>query len=211
MVDGVIYFHAQIDLTRDSKLKMEILHAAYEALSSGHVDFIESCHTIMEGLYWEDIKEDVHQHIRRYVACLMYEEESNHLARLFQSLPLLMERWEGSSMDLLTNLTIIYGKDCVLMFIDQLKMYVHSFTMHLKHIAPQESKPLFGFHGPIGTTFSDGNDHFMEDFGKNMFCLAPIQLTPNVLHYFQDFEKLMAGIKWLDGYLSYHFWREKEV
>ena len=48
MVDGVIYFLDQIYLTRDSKFKTEILHAAYEALSSGHVDFIKSYHTIME-------------------------------------------------------------------------------------------------------------------------------------------------------------------
>ena len=117
VVDGVIYFHDQIYLTRDSKLKEEILHAAYEALSSRHVDFIESYHTIMEGFYWEDLKEYLHQHIRRYVACLMYEDERNHLARLFQSLPLLMDKWEGSSMELFTNLSTIYGKYCVCMFI----------------------------------------------------------------------------------------------
>ena len=80
------------------------------------------------------------------------------------------------------------------MLIDQLTMYVHSFTIHLQHIAPQESKPLCGFHGPFGTTFSDGDDHFIEEFGQEMFFLAHIQLTPNVLHYFQDFKKLMAVI-----------------
>ena len=117
----------------------------------------------------------MHKHIRRsYVACLMYEEESNHLAMLFQSLPLLMKRWEGSSKDLFTNLPTIYGKDCVLMLIDQLTMYDHSFAIHLQHIAPQGSKPLFGFHGLFGTTFSDGIDHFLEDFGQDLFCLAHI-------------------------------------
>lgn len=131
VVDGTINFHDQIYLTRGSKLKRKILHAAYETLSSGHVDFIESYHTIMEGFYWEDLKEYVHQHIRRYVACFMYEEESKHLAKLFQSLSLLMERWEDSYMDLFTKLSTIYGKDCVLMLIYQLAMYVHSFTMHL--------------------------------------------------------------------------------
>ena len=83
----------------------------------------------MEGLYWEDLKEDVHQYIRRYAACLMYEEERNHLARLFQSLPLLMERWEDLAMDLFTNLSKIYGKDFVLMFINKLIMYVHFFIV----------------------------------------------------------------------------------
>ena len=131
MVDGFIYLHDQIYLTRYSKLKEDILHAAYEALFSGHEDSIESYLTIMERFYWENLKEDVHQHIRRYVACLMYEEESNHLARLFQSLRLLMKRWEGSSKDLFTNLPTIYGKDCVLTLIDQLTMYDHSFAIHL--------------------------------------------------------------------------------
>ena len=107
----------------------------------------------------------MHQHIKGYVTCLMHEEENNHLARLLQSLPLLMEKWEGSSMELFTNLSTIFGKDCVLMFIYQLTTYVHSFTIHFQHTAPQESKPNFGFHGPFGTTFSDGDDHFIEDLG----------------------------------------------
>ena len=53
VVDEVIYFHDQIYLTKDSKLKD--LDVAYEALFSGNVDFIDSYHTIMEGFYWENI------------------------------------------------------------------------------------------------------------------------------------------------------------
>ena len=56
VVDGVIYFHDQIYLTRDSKLKEGILHVAYEALFLEHEDSIESYHTIMEGFYWEVLK-----------------------------------------------------------------------------------------------------------------------------------------------------------
>ena len=85
-----------------------------------------------------------------------------------------MKRWEGSSKDIFTNLSTTYGKDYVLMLIDQLKMYVHYFTIQLQHIAPQESKPLCGFHGPFGTTFSDEDDHFMEDFGQDLFFLDHI-------------------------------------
>ena len=50
VVDGVIYFHDHIYLTRDSKLEEGILHAAYEALFSGHEDSIDSYLTIMEGI-----------------------------------------------------------------------------------------------------------------------------------------------------------------
>ena len=77
VVDGVIYFHDQIYLIEDSKLKKEILHVAYEAFFLGHVDSIDSYHTIMEGFYWDNLKEDVHQHIRIYVAfCFMKRKET---------------------------------------------------------------------------------------------------------------------------------------
>ena len=49
VVDGVIYFHDQIYLTRDSKLKKKILHATYEALSSGHVDLLSIITGILLG------------------------------------------------------------------------------------------------------------------------------------------------------------------
>ena len=140
----------------------------------------------------------------------MYEEEINHLARLFQSLPLFMERWEGLSMDLFTNMATTYGKDCILMFIYQLTIFFHSFTVHFHHIAPRERKYLCGFHGPFGTTFSDGDDHFMEDFGQDVFFLDHIQPTPNILYYFQDFEKLMATSKWLDGHLSHYVLKQQK-
>ena len=79
-------------MTRDSKLKEKILYAAHEALFFGRTDFIGTYHTIMEGFYWEDIKEGLLQNIRRYVSCLMNEEERNHLERLLHPFPLLIER-----------------------------------------------------------------------------------------------------------------------
>ena len=152
----------------------------------------------------------MHYHIRIYVACLMYEEESNHPSGFLQSFPLLMEKWEGSSMDLFTKLSTIYGKDCVLMFIYQITIFVHSFAIHLQHIALQESISLCGFHGPFWTTFSDGDEHFIEDVGQYMFFFDNIKPIPNILYYFQAFEKLMAVRKWLDGHLAYHILRHQE-
>ena len=95
-------------MNRDSKLKENILHTAHEALLSNHTDFIGTYETIIERFSWEGFKEDVLQNIRRYLFFLMNEEEINHLARLLHPLPLLMDRWEGSSIELFTNLPTIY-------------------------------------------------------------------------------------------------------
>ena len=43
-----------------------------------------------------------------------------------------------------------------------------------------------------------------------MFFLDHLQPTPNILYYFQAFEKLMVENKWLDGHLSHHVLRQQE-
>ena len=49
-----------------------------------------------------------------------------------------------------------------------------------------------------------------EDFWQDMFGLDHIQPTPNILYYFQAFEKLMAARRWLDGHLLYNVLRHQE-
>ena len=56
VVDGVIYSHDQIYLTRDSKLKDKLLNAAYEILLSKSTGFIRAYHTILDGFMWENFK-----------------------------------------------------------------------------------------------------------------------------------------------------------
>ena len=130
-------------MTKDSQLKKKVLHVALDSLLPGHQDFIETYQDIEERFSWEGLKEDVLQHIRRCMVFLKNEEENNHPARLLQPITFPVERWESSSMDLITSLPTVHGKGCVFLLIDQLTKYLHSFSIHLQYIAPQEGKPLF--------------------------------------------------------------------
>ena len=65
VVEGVIYSHDKIYLTRDSKLKDKLLNAIYEILLSKPTDFIREYFTILEGFMWEDFKRDMHSNLRK--------------------------------------------------------------------------------------------------------------------------------------------------
>ena len=75
VVDGVIYSHDQIYLTRDSKLKDKLLNAAYEILLSKPIGFIRACYTILDGFMWEDFKEEMHSHMRKCMEHLLVKKE----------------------------------------------------------------------------------------------------------------------------------------
>ena len=73
VVEGVIYFHDHIYLTRDSKLKEKLLNAAYEILLSKPTSFIKAYHTILDGFMWDNFKEDVHSHMSKCMDHLLVE------------------------------------------------------------------------------------------------------------------------------------------
>ena len=70
VVNGVIYFYDQIYLSKDSKLKNEILNVNYEILISKPTHFIKTCHIILEGFMWEEFKEEMHYQMRKSIVCL---------------------------------------------------------------------------------------------------------------------------------------------
>ena len=75
LIDGFIYFHDQIYLTIDSKLKDKLLYVAYEIFLSNLTRFIRAYHTILDGLMWEKFKEDMHSHMRKCMDHFLVEEE----------------------------------------------------------------------------------------------------------------------------------------
>lgn len=70
VINGVIYFHDQIYLARDSKLKDKLLYEAYEIFLYDPTSFIRTYRTILEGFMWEDFKEETHYHVRKCIDCL---------------------------------------------------------------------------------------------------------------------------------------------
>ena len=63
VVNGIIYVHDQIYLTKDSKLKKKLLNTTYEVLLSNPTSFIITYHTILDGFMWENFKEEMHSHM----------------------------------------------------------------------------------------------------------------------------------------------------
>ena len=90
---------------------------------------------------------------------------------------------EGSFMDLIIRLLLVHGKNCVFSLIDYLTQYLHSLTIFIQCIAPQEGKPLFGLHGHFWTSIYDGDSHFLYGFGQVLYYFLYTQLIYNSIYY----------------------------
>ena len=110
VVNGIIYVHGQIYLTKYFKLNNKLLNTPYEVLLSNPTSFIISYHTILDGFMWENFKEDMHSHMSKCMDHLLVEEEHRSWEELSLSPPYSLRVRGSSSMSYLADFKQVYHK-----------------------------------------------------------------------------------------------------
>ena len=123
VMDEIIYYRDQIFLANNSKLKEKILQASHDSPLAGHQGFTKAYRAIRERFSWKGLKEDALQHIKECVVFQQNKGEHNHPAGLLQPLPIPDGKWESISMDFITGLPTVQGKNCIFVVVDRLTKY----------------------------------------------------------------------------------------
>jgi len=71
------------------------------------------------------------------LTCQQNNLELRHPVGLLQSLPIPKQKWESISMDFITGLSKVQGRDCIYVVVDRLTKYAHFFAIPLKYSASQ--------------------------------------------------------------------------
>eukprot|EP00253_Pinus_taeda_P004467 PITA_04467 len=205
VVDEIIYYRDQIFLTEGSQLKKKILQASHDSPLAGHQGFTKTYRAIKERFSWKGLKENVLQHIRECDICQRNKGEMSHLAGLLQPFPIPEGKWECISMDFITGLPMVQGKDCIFVVVDRLTKYGHFFAISAHYTATQVAelffKEVFRLHALPKTIVSDRDSHFMGGFWQELFWLVGMELTPSTNYHPQTDGQTEIVNKWLEGYL----------
>eukprot|EP00253_Pinus_taeda_P034192 PITA_34192 len=129
----------------------------------------------------------------------------SHPAGLLQPLPILEGKWECISMDFITGLPMVQGKDCIFVFIDRLTKYTHFFAISSHYTAAQVAemffREVFRLHGLPKTITSDRDSCFMGGFWQELFRLVGTELTSSTSYHPETDRQTEIVNKWLEGYL----------
>jgi hypothetical protein len=143
VMDEVIYYKGRIYLVPNSQLRERVLQAAHDSPLSGHQGFRKTYMVVRERFTWKGLKEDVLQHVRECEACQRNKGELTHPAGLLQPLPIPEGKWESISMDFITGLPTVQGKDCIYVVVDRLTKFAHFFAIPTRYTAAQVAELFF--------------------------------------------------------------------
>lgn len=88
---------------------------------------------VRERFMWKGLKGDALKHVQECEACQRNKGELIHPAGLLQPLPIPEGKWESISMDFITGLPTVQGKDCIYIVVDRLTKYAHFFTIPTRY------------------------------------------------------------------------------
>jgi hypothetical protein len=69
--------------------------------------------------------------------------EHTHPVGLLQPLPFPEQKWENISMDFITGLPLVQGKDCIYVVVDMITKFAHFFAILSKYSATQVAELFF--------------------------------------------------------------------
>ena len=131
---------------------------------------------IHERFSWKGLKGEVIQHVRE---CNIYQQnkiEHTDPAGLLQPLPISEQKWESISMEFITGLPKVQGRDCLYVVVDQLTKFAHFFAISSDYSASQVANlffiVVFRLHGLPKTIVSDRDSKFTSDFLQELFRLV---------------------------------------
>ena len=130
------------------------------------------------------------QHVRECRICQQNKIENTHPAALLQPLPILEQKWESISMDFISGLPKVQGRDCLYVVVDRLTKFAHFFLISSDYSAAQVAelffREVFRLHGLPKTIISDRDSRFTGDFWQELFRLVGTELATSTSYHPQS-------------------------
>jgi hypothetical protein len=129
VIDDIIYYKGRIFLVLESVFKSKVLQACHDSPVAGHQGICKTYRQVRERFSWKGLKEDVLNHVKECTTCQENKDEHTHPAGLLQPPPIPEHKWESISMDFVTGLPRVQGKDFIYVVVGRLTKFAHFFSI----------------------------------------------------------------------------------
>jgi hypothetical protein len=205
VIDDVIFYKDRVYLVPDSGLKKKILTAVHDSPLACHQGFFKTYRQITERFSWKGLKQDVMRHVSECVTCQQNRSEHALPVGILQPLPIPEQKWESISMDFITGLPKVQGKDCIYVVVNRLTKFAHFYAIPTEYNTVQVVelffREVFRLHGLPKNIVSDRDSWFIGTFWRELFRLVGTELTPSTNYHPQTDGQTEIVNKWVEGYL----------
>lgn len=121
-VEYAIYFKDEIYLVPESRMKEKILKEMHNSPLVRHLGYLKTYKQIRERFSWKGLKNNVLQYVQECATCQQNKSELTLSTSLLQPFFIPEKKWDSISMDFISGLPNVQGKECIFLVVDGLKL-----------------------------------------------------------------------------------------
>ncbi|KAD5317318.1 hypothetical protein E3N88_17264 [Mikania micrantha] len=189
----------------DAQLKRDILYLFHSSPTGGHSGYLPTLKRIKALFYWKGCSKQVFAYVKECSQCQQAKYEPVASPGLLQPLPVPAHIFTDISMDFVSGLPKVKGKDTILVVVDRLTKYAHFIPLAHPFSAAQVAQAfldsVFKLHGCPQTIVSDRDPIFLSQFWKEFMRLQGVQLAHSTAYHPQTDGQTEVLNRCLETYL----------
>jgi hypothetical protein len=203
--NDTLWYKDRLYLCKNSQLKQKVLLELQTSPVGGHSVFLKTYHRVKKEFFGVGLKIDVQKFVAECLVCQQNKVETIKTLGFLQPLAIPSQHWEEGSMDFITRLPKSKGKSVIMVIVDRLTKYTHSYA--LSHpfksstVAATFMEIVQKLHGNPKIIVSERDPIFTGHFWTELFSCLGTQLAHSSSYHPQSGGQTEIVNKCLKGYL----------
>ena len=142
MEGDLVLKEGKVYVLKDEELRAEVIQLYHDVLATGHGGRWKIVELVTRNYWWLRVTRDVGKYVEGYDACQRMKNRMEELAGKLKLSKVPEKPWTHLTVDFITKLPVVAGKDTILVVCDRLSTMTH-FVATIEGISAEGLARLF--------------------------------------------------------------------
>jgi len=205
--EELVLKEGKVYVPKDEELRTEVIWLHYDVPAVGHGGKWKTVELVMRNYWWPGVMRDVGRYVEGCDLCQRMKNRTEELAEKLKLSEVLKKPWSHITVDFITKLPVVAGKDVILVVCDWLSKITHFVTTtektSIEGLARLFQDNIWKLHGFVESMISDRGPQFAAGLTKELNKMLGIETRLSIVFHPQMDEQTERMNQELEQYLRF--------
>ena len=187
--EDLVLKEEKVYVLKDKELRMEMVQLHHDTLVAGHRGRWKMTELVMRNYWWLEVTKDVGKYIEGCDVCQKIKNRIEAPVGKLMMNEVLKKAWMHITVDFITKLLLVAGKNAILVVCDRLSKIAHFVATTEGTLAEGLARlfrdNMWKLHGLLESVISDREPQFMVELTKELNKILGIEMRLLMVFYSQ--------------------------
>ena len=169
----------KVYVPKDEELRAEIIQLHHDVLAAGHGGRWKTVELVTRNYWWPEVIRDMRRYVEECDLCQRMKNRTEELAGKLKLSEVLEKPWTHLTVDFITKLPVVAGKDAILVVCDRLSKMTHFVATTERTLAEGLARlfrdNIWKLHRLPESVISDRGPQFAAELTKELNRMLGIE------------------------------------